>query len=101
MNPTQDPVRMAEYNPENVARVREDVRTTLKQAGCILPEYVVDALVEQVLDEALATRRRIGYMVHVFSKAFASDCTAEKLERLETCVLLHERAEGNSVKMPV
>lgn len=99
--PAEDPVRRAEYNPDNVARVRDDVRTTLRQNGCILPDYVVDALVEQILDEALATRRRVGYMVHVFNESFGDECTPERLERLEMCILLHERAEGNSVKMPV
>lgn len=96
-----DPVRQAEFNEANVARVRAGVDTTLRRAGAILPDYIVDALVEHALDEALATRRRIAYMVHMFNGAFGEECTPARLERLEICVLLHERDADGGVSMPV
>ncbi len=99
--PNTDPVRKAEYNAANVDRVRVATLNMLRKNGCILPDYVIEAIVEQVLEESLATRRRIGYMVHVFTEAFGEECTPERLERLEICVLLHERDAANGVVMPV
>jgi hypothetical protein len=101
VNPSEDPVRQAEFNEGNVARVRAGVETTLRRAGAILPDYIVDALVEHTLDETLAARRRIAYMVHMFNGAFGAECTPERLERLEICVLLHERDANNGVTMPI
>jgi hypothetical protein len=97
-----DPIRQAEFNEANYNRVEGVVRTALRRSGCILPDGVVEALTCTVLEESLATRRRVGYLVHAFNKAFEGESiSAEKLERLEMTVVLHHVDADGMVYLPV
>jgi hypothetical protein len=97
-----DPIRQAEFHEANYKRVEVDVRTALRRSGCILPDGVIEALTCTVLEESLSTRRRVGYLIHAFTEAFADEpVSAEKLERLEMTVLLHQCGDNGVVYLPI
>jgi hypothetical protein len=95
-----DPVRAAEFDPVNVARVKGDVEKALRRSGCILPSGVIEALTMTVLEEALSTRRRMAFMVHCFAETYDGKIDAAKMERLETVLLVHHRDADNVGFLP-
>ena len=97
---SDDPVREAEFHSENFSRVEGDVRTALRRSGCILPDGVVEALTCTVLEEALQTRTRMAYMVHAFTAEFGEELTQQRMERLETVLLMHRRTHANVCYLP-
>ena len=95
-----DPVRDAEFHEENYLRVEADVREALRRSGCILPAGVVEAMTCTVLEEALQTRRRMAYMLHIFVEHYGESITPRLLERLEAVLLMHHRDAQNLGYMP-
>lgn len=85
----------AESEPNNRRRVKSGLSLALRRAGAILPDHVVEALVEVSLKEMADVRRRISYMVYCFADHFEGAYTREKLERLELVLLRHHRDENN------
>jgi hypothetical protein len=97
---TDDPVRAVVFADAEWARVEATVRQSLKRSGCILPQGVVDAMVGTVLEESLATRQRMAFMVHAFTEEFGNDVTPLRMERLEAVLLFHQRTPDNRPFMP-
>lgn len=97
---TADPVRAIVFADAEWTRVEVTVRASLKRSGCILPQGVIDAMVGTVLEESLATRQRMAFMVHAFTEEYGDDVTPLRMERLEAVLLFHQRTPDNRPFLP-
>ena len=97
---SNDPVREVVFAQSEWDRVAADVKKALTRSGCILPQGVIDAMTGTVLEESLATRRRMAFMINAFINEYGDDCNEARLSRLEAVMLLHQRDKHNMPYMP-
>ena len=90
----------AESEPNNRRRVKSGLALALRRSGAILPDHVLESLVEATLKEMADVRRRISYMVYCFAEHFDGAYTREKMERFELVLLRHHRDENNLGCLP-
>ncbi len=100
-NPQSDDLaHTAESDPLNKQRVKNKILLTLKKSGAILPDNIVEALVNNTIIEMADVRKRMAYMVYCFSEHCDGSYTREKLERLEFVLLCHRRDDNNAAYLP-
>jgi hypothetical protein len=85
--------------PKNRARIAKEVLAAAKDADVILPQVLVDDLVEVAVCECIELRERIASRILGVLIDRGEGCTAEQLERLAYIVEQHFEDETGSIEL--